>query len=337
VGATTIHHDLPGQLSRLGPDNVRALIAGLWNHFPENMFVVRVEGHRKFIVDAINPAQEAFLQMSADKCVGQYIDELIPAPGCHDVVTRYQECVDTGHPIRYEEKGFYITPDGAPREGYWLTLIVPIKNDSGQTAFIFGISQNITDIYTARDVLERQNLDLERRVAERTRELEDANRQLQILASRDPLTQTCNRRMLGELASQEFQRAVRYRHPLSIIMLDIDEFKEFNEHHGHAFGDQVLQAVVAAVRSQLRETDHLGRYGGDEFVILLPETNVQDANEAAERIRNTVADSTQCSISLGLTSLRPGDTSVEQVMERADSGLRSAKRDGRNRTNTAIA
>ena len=321
-------------LAILGEQDGWKLIQDLWAHFPENMFVIGLRGD-DFIVEAINPAQHAILERPLEQCLNRPLKQLFPEDAAAQLADNYRRCMDAGEPMRYEERGVYLGTDGQEREGYWLTLLVPIRSDDGSIRRLFGISQNVTDIYRARQALEQQNEHLERRVAERTRELEVLNRHLEELASRDGLTNTLNRRVLYRIADEEFQRAQRYGTPLSALMLDVDEFKSFNEEHGHHYGDAVLVDTVRTLEGALRDSDRLGRVGGDEFVVLLPGVNLHEALQTAERLRMLVQARSQCSISLGAATLDSQDVSVEALFQRADDALRASKRLGRNRATPA--
>jgi len=176
-----------------------------------------------------------------------------------------------------------------------------------------------------------------------------ANQKLQIaltrekeLSNTDVLTDLCNRRHFFEIAANEFYAAVRYEHPLTIILFDVDDFKQVNDTLGHAAGDKALQHVALAASGQLRMIDVLARYGGDEFIILLPQTSTQDAFPLAERIRESVAAQRiasdkgifSVSTSIGIAEMRHtlnGET-IESIIQRADKAMYAAKAGGRNRT-----
>jgi len=188
--------------------------------------------------------------------------------------------------------------------------------------------------------LRRTNAVLEQRVAERTRQLEEANESLQHLATVDPLTGAWNRRHFRELAENEMDRAARYGRPLTVAMLDVDHFKAVNDEHGHTAGDAVLADVVARLRERLRSVDLLGRYGGEEFALVLPETDPDAALAAAERLRRAVAaapvmlaDGTtlEVTISLGVTRVTAEDGALDGPINRADAALYAAKAAGRDR------
>lgn len=175
----------------------------------------------------------------------------------------------------------------------------------------------------------------------RRREMEDVLRQL---ATRDSLTGACNRRQFLELAAREVDRAGRYVRPVSLLMLDIDRFKRINDTHGHPAGDEVLRALVACAGRSLRRTDVLGRVGGEEFAVLLPETEAPDALRIAERIRADVeglavpyeGKELRLTVSIGHAQTR-GGRSLEELLKLADDALYEAKRTGRNRVVAAPA
>ncbi|MGB7219009.1 MAG: diguanylate cyclase [Vicinamibacterales bacterium] len=161
---------------------------------------------------------------------------------------------------------------------------------------------------------------------------------LRELATRDDLTGVYNRRYLEELTRIELERAQRYTRPLTLAMLDADHFKDVNDTHGHQVGDAVLRAVSERCQKTLRNSDVLGRYGGEEFVLVFPETAMREAQIVAERVRAAVAGSPvvigdralDVTVSIGLASLSSGED-VGGLISRADSALYAAKQGGRNR------
>jgi diguanylate cyclase (GGDEF)-like protein len=168
--------------------------------------------------------------------------------------------------------------------------------------------------------------------------LEHALNTINELATRDELTGVHNRRYLLSLMEQERQRADRYGHVFSTCMFDIDFFKQINDTHGHAAGDTVLRAFCQMARQHIRVNDTFGRYGGEEFILMLPETPVAEAHLLAERLRAAAA-ALQCgesgqiitlTVSVGVAEFRPKD-SVAQTIARADAALYLAKSLGRNR------
>lgn len=168
-------------------------------------------------------------------------------------------------------------------------------------------------------------------VTERVR----AARRLEELASRDTLTGTLNRRSFFAMAEETLSVERSRDGWVSVLMIDIDHFKHYNDTHGHHAGDKILRATTERIGSALRASDLLGRYGGEEFAVLLPATPRSQAMEVAERIRLSVADLNTVTISVGVAAVRvTGDTALEPLMERADRALYAAKRTGRNRVVT---
>jgi diguanylate cyclase (GGDEF)-like protein len=164
---------------------------------------------------------------------------------------------------------------------------------------------------------------------------------LQALASKDELTGVHNRRSLMNLFQREVDRAHRYDSPLSAVMVDLDTFKSFNDSYGHMVGDEILREVAQVIVASSREIDVIGRYGGDEFLVVLPETDQHQATVYAERIRSAIEslgrESCQryplCSLSLsiGVTSVSDPKDSLETLVHRADHALLAAKQRGKNR------
>lgn len=162
---------------------------------------------------------------------------------------------------------------------------------------------------------------------------------LRDLAWRDPLTGELNRGHFLDRANEEHERSRRYQNPLGILMLDLDNFKEINDQYGHAAGDAVLQTVCERWRSVLRNVDLLGRIGGEEFAILLPDSDWDATKTVAERLRFSVAAQPVrwmnrdicCTVSGGITMADAQDQNIKDTLLRADEALYRAKRLGRNR------
>jgi diguanylate cyclase (GGDEF)-like protein len=169
--------------------------------------------------------------------------------------------------------------------------------------------------------------------------------ELRTLATTDPLTGAYNRRHFFALAEAEWQRFSRYERPISLLMLDIDHFKAVNDQHGHDAGDRAIAMVADACRKAKRDTDVLARVGGEEFAILLPETNAADAAQFAERLRRAVVEPeardirqpAKVTISIGVAQASAEANSIAKLMKQADSALYAAKRQGRDRVVVAGA
>ncbi len=156
----------------------------------------------------------------------------------------------------------------------------------------------------------------------------------------DYLTGVYNRRHFMERAEHELSRAHRYGKPLSMLMLDIDHFKQINDRYGHKVGDTVIKAVADLSHATFRDVDILGRLGGEEFAVLLPETNPAAALDAAERLRETIANAriplteglpVTFSVSIGVSSMGSAEDNIDVLLNRADKALYEAKDGGRNR------
>jgi len=158
-------------------------------------------------------------------------------------------------------------------------------------------------------------------------------------ASFDSLTNISNRRYFLTQAEADLRRARRYSRELTMLMCDVDHFKHINDQYGHAVGDTVLQKVVQASLESLRESDVMGRLGGEEFAILLPETDLAAALEVADRLRIHVAetpinngkDTIHCTLSIGVAQLHTNDADIDALLQRADDAMYVAKNNGRNR------
>ncbi|KZN15831.1 MULTISPECIES: GGDEF domain-containing protein [Pseudomonas] len=157
-------------------------------------------------------------------------------------------------------------------------------------------------------------------------------------ALRDPLTDTGNRIAMDQTLEREIEMSRRHSQPLSLLMLDIDHFKQINDTYGHSAGDEVLKAVAASIKNQLRNVDMVFRFGGEEFLILLSNTNREAAAMIGERLRfaaqaqdyEAEGKMIELTVSIGCSTLLPGE-SAESLLRRADSALYVAKREGRNR------
>ncbi|GAB2901200.1 diguanylate cyclase [Uliginosibacterium flavum] len=196
------------------------------------------------------------------------------------------------------------------------------------------------EVYPISGLLER-NLELEALVEERTQALAEANARLEALSYTDGLTGIANRRSFDRMLAQEWSRAQRVGAPLSLILLDVDLFKHFNDHYGHQAGDSCLQALAHALTQAVqRAGDLVARYGGEEFVVLLPNTNTHDAIDTARRIQHEISQLAlphhdtrpgTVTVSLGVASLHPSrQRTPEELIRQADAALYRAKQSGRN-------
>ncbi|OHV43467.1 diguanylate cyclase [Pseudofrankia sp. BMG5.36] len=184
---------------------------------------------------------------------------------------------------------------------------------------------------------------LERKVAERTRQLAAANQRLEQLSTIDPLTGLANRRRLDEILDTAWHQARGQATPLALAMIDIDHFKPYNDHYGHTSGDHCLQHVATCLADNIRPTDTATRYGGEEFLIVMPHTNLDTATTLTQNLRAAVTNlaephplDTYVTISIGVAATTPTlTTSQATLIDLADSQLYQAKNHGRNRVEAA--
>jgi len=226
------------------------------------------------------------------------------------------------------------------------------QHRSGQTIWVYASVTLLEDGYgkfigavtinhdmTERKQAEEELLRTKESILDINRTLRRAFEREQLASRTDSLTGAFNRRYFFELLEYEFSASRRYSRPLTLVMFDIDLFKQINDTYGHLTGDTVLEKIVSVVKSQLRETDVLSRYGGDEFVILLSSSNEQDALTLLERIRNELIASPfevtgtklDLTISVGIASMHTSMEKSDQLVSLVDQALYAAKNAGRNR------
>jgi diguanylate cyclase (GGDEF)-like protein/PAS domain S-box-containing protein len=230
-----------------------------------------------------------------------------------------QQLFNTGAPQSCDVR--MVKKDGTT---FWTHLVVTAAQDAGGAPLCRTVLSDITERKAAEEKVQLLNAELEQ------------------MALTDYLTNLYNRRYFMQHGAEEIKRANRNRQPLAVLMLDIDEFKKVNDTHGHQVGDAVLQQVAAVLKASLRETDIIGRLGGEEFGMLLPNTPLHDAALLAERIRQSIADmllqtpgdaliGSSITISIGAAAFTTEMTSIDDLLRNADTAMYRAKNSGRNR------
>jgi diguanylate cyclase (GGDEF)-like protein/PAS domain S-box-containing protein len=269
-----------------------------------------------------NQASERLYGYSSQEAIGKNLLNLIIPPEMRaDVRQAMQQMAETGEPTPPSDL-LLMRKDGSRVMVFSSHAIVQIP---GCEQELFCIDIDITERKAAEEKIRLLNVELEQ------------------LAGTDGLTGIHNHRSLLQLAEREFDIAMRYQPPLAMMFFDIDHFKQINDVFGHALGDEALKLTIQTICANLRSADLIGRYGGDEFVILLPQTRMQDALPLAERIHASIAEMRldtikgplTLTISIGIAeSIHDGSQpdSVENLLLRADQALYAAKQGGRDRT-----
>ena len=229
----------------------------------------------------------------------------------------------TGDPCSKEKK--VPTRHGAEE---WIEIYTyPIIDEQHEVSHVIEYVRNITD----------------RKRADEQRQL--FIQELEMLSSVDALTGLLNRRMLYDRLRHEIERVRRYKVDLALMFCDLDYFKEINDTHGHKVGDEVLKLVAGILKKSLRTSDIVGRYGGDEFLVVLPQTSLKGAHDLAERIRETVQEmryevyegqSIGTTMSIGVTYYTGGETDVDALINRIDTALYVSKRAGKNQVYSLV-
>ena len=194
--------------------------------------------------------------------------------------------------------------------------------------------------------LHRENIQLVQNLEQNNLTMAESNEMLKELAIRDGLTGLFNHRHFKEVLDRELARSVRYERTLSLIMLDVDNFKDYNDTHGHPAGDEVLKTLADIISTRLRVVDCPARYGGEEFAVLLPETDLDGGKTVAEDIRAQMENypfngresqpQGKVTVSLGVAEFDPSSAKLPSLLERADEALYRAKSEGRNRVVCAV-
>lgn len=306
------------------------------NTMGQGLTVTNAEGRFKFV----NPAYARMFGYETKDLIGKYPQD-VSLPEEHTLLAEQRELRKNGRTTSYESR--LRRADGSVAQV--LITGAPYESDG----LFEGTIAVITDLTEQKRIEEELRYTRDKLVILHS-ELERSYAAEQQLARIDALTGINNRRSLFEFAERELNLAARYQQTLSVILFDIDNFKQINDTYGHLKGDQALTAIAQAAITELRTVDVIGRYGGDEFIILLPQTSSQDALALAERIHNSVSkikievnqELIKLSVSIGITQAsfqdtpeadpnKPTDT-IECIILRADKALYAAKQTRNKRT-----
>lgn len=279
----------------------------------------------------VNPAWTNYLGYSEEEAKNLKISDITP------IEDREGSDLSFSRLVSQKVKSIRTTRRFLNKAGntFWADLnATALYDENNKICQILGLFVNIDPQKQAEEDLEKLNAQL----TLANKELHEAMNKLSVMARKDPLTQLYNRRVLEEVMQREIQRSIRSERGLGVAIGDIDDFKKINDTYGHACGDEVLKHLANVFRSKVRASDTVGRWGGEEFLFVLPETTCKGAMVVIERIRKAVADiRVNCSgeeisftISLGL-SYQTESPQRESIVAEADKALYKAKADGKNR------
>ncbi len=280
-----------------------------------------------------SPSIETLLGYTPEEFLRLALEDILTPPSLPTALaylTSLEAAIKAGLPLKKFRRELELRhKDGAT---VWTEVIASPQLDAeGRIVALAGVTRDIserkrfeTELLRARDATETAN-----------RALRDANEELNRLATTDTLTGVRNRRHFEAVATAEMARLDRYGEPLSLLLFDIDHFKAVNDRYGHLIGDQVLVTLTQRVRGQLRAVDVLARWGGEEFVVLLPHCGAEEARRLAEKLRALIAGEPFPTVggvttSFGVAECRAHET-LDDWLKRADDALYRAKSGGRNR------
>lgn len=290
------------------------LLLAVAKALPDPIFIIDAEGTYLHVMGG----SERTLYDSGRHLVGKRMHDVLPADKADYFLKIVKESIEKNriqvHEYPLAPTDFTINPgDGPEGEQWFQARVYPIELEEGAVPAVVLLVINITDRKKTEEELRR-------------------------LSSTDPLTGAHNRRSFFTSLEHELQSFLRYQVPSCVLLVDLDGFKAVNDTWGHACGDSTIINTVRVMESHLRKSDILGRFGGDEFAILLGNTNLEQARHVAEKLRREVERSTivfeghtvGVTVSIGVAALAAIDASINHLLARADVALYEAKHRGRN-------
>ncbi len=300
----------------------------LAEHANDVIWTMSVDGR----ITYVSPAVERMRGFTPAEAMAQPIEEIHP-PGSRELslgyFVRLYELLERGErPEEFRGELEYLCRDGST---VWTDVqVIPHLDESGALVEILGVSRDISE----RKRYEAELKALHREAEEANAALVLANEELGRLATTDAGTGAWNRRYFEDVAARALAERARYRTPLTMLMIDVDNFKGVNDTWGHQVGDAALAELTARLHGRLRATDLLARWGGEEFVVLMPHTDIEAAALLAEDLRTVsgtepFAHGARLTISVGVAEARDDDD-LDRWLRRADAALYEAKESGRD-------
>lgn len=300
------------------------LFRALWNTSNDNMFILTKTKDGEFTTNRVNPSLLQTLQLEKHQVEDICLKDLLDTDTYNKVKKTYEKCLNLNKPISYEEVH---NVNESNEKRYWNTTILPVIDKKRDIIRIFGVSREITELKKANEVLEIK-------VKERTAELEKALKDIKEISITDKLTQIYNRRYLDTILENSNKNLRRYGTCYAVMIFDIDDFKQINDNYGHQTGDIVLKEFARLLKSSIRETDILGRWGGEEFLLIVPHANEENIVNLANALRQKIEKyeflkNKSITTSIGI-SIQNKEDNHESLIIRADIALYKAKRKGKN-------
>ncbi len=296
--------------------NIEEQVLAITSAFPDPSFIISQNGRYLNTVGG----EDRSLYFNRKNLIGKNIQDVFPEQQAEEFLSVIHRAIDTESLTTLEYQIDPALVEGTPADGpttpQWFEgRIYPIKQKLDNQRAVVWLAVNIT-----------KKKELENKLTE--------------MAETDPLTGAYNRRVFLRFFKKEFARFKRYKTPLSVLLMDIDHFKQFNDTHGHDVGDLVLKELVNTCLPMLRESDLFARFGGEEFIVLLPNTAIDGARSFAERLREEIqhrgldlesnGNTLSFQVSIGVSVAVAEDKTIDDPIKRADTALYTAKNEGRN-------